>query len=110
MKIVIPNWRRIACPKCGAQAGETCSFNGGDFWIAHAARRALADRTFGIYIPVVLTPQRKKTPAMRYWSTACQSGHPELCRGTRKARNGERGAKPCENPEHSKIAVDFLQA
>lgn len=114
MKVPTPNWKRVACPSCGAQAGGTCTFRAGVFYLAHHERRRLAERTFGVYMPITLGSKREKTPQMRYWSNACRSGHPEDCSGVRKARNGERGVKRCENPIHTvttaevtKVSIEF---
>jgi hypothetical protein len=107
MKIV-PNWRKVSCPRCRAEPGHACFMEGHNFSLTHPERRQLADKRFGYYMPILHqhTP-RRITPAMRYWSEACRTGHPDQCSGRRRSK-AERGWKACENPVHTKVTTSAV--
>ena len=106
MKRPIPNWKRVTCPRCSAEPGHPCFMEDGFFGLVHYERRKAADREFGVRVSISALTPRRITPAMRYWSEACRTGHPENCSGRRRAAHGERGRKACENPIHvTKVTV-----
>ena len=90
---------------------------GQNFGMIHGERMKLADRELGANLRGLGRATRNVTPAMRYWSVACRTGHPDRCSGRRRAIHGERGWKSCENPAHqvttedvTKVHIDNLQA